>query len=248
MPAMKRAKVLLLFGVALVSLVLASTTTQSMSGGILRADGMPEEGCTCHGPGGHDGVPNANVFVFLEFDPVPAVVYNPGTVYNITLGARSSDVPPMADSNQGGFNLRVNVGELASVDGFTRVSATNREATHTADGDMNGRTFNLTWRAPASPDEPAIFTLFVNTVNGNFQPDEGDHWNGGVFVIPQRAGVAIGAGGAHFDPEHIGVNLLAHWVGIVSFLAVIATLLIYYFVLKFGESVHTTDHRDRKEK
>jgi hypothetical protein len=31
-------------------------------------------------------------------------------------------------------------------------------------------------------------------------------------------------------------------------LARIATLLIYYFVLKFGESVHTTDHRDRKEK
>lgn len=74
-------------------------------------------------------------------------------------------------------------------------------------------------------------------------------WGRLIVVNAPVLQLAVGGSGAsEIDPEEIGVKWLAHWVGIVSFLAVIATLLIYYFVLKFGESVHTTDHRDRKEK
>lgn len=75
----------------------------------------------------------------------------------------------------------------------------------------------------------------------------GDKMWGRVVVVEapvlQMAGAASGP-----NPEEIGVNWLAHWVGLVSFVAVAVTLLIYYFVLKYGESIHTTDHRDRKEK
>lgn len=71
----------------------------------------------------------------------------------------------------------------------------------------------------------------------------------GRVVVVEAPFVAVAGGAADVEnPEHIGVNWLAHWVGIVSFVAVILTLLIYYFVLKFGETIHTTDHRDRKEK
>lgn len=56
------------------------------------------------------------------------------------------------------------------------------------------------------------------------------------------------AGGEGVSPEKTGVRWLAHWVGVISFIAVFAVLILYYFVLKYGETVHATDHRDRKEK
>lgn len=71
---------------------------------------------------------------------------------------------------------------------------------------------------------------------------------GRVIVVEAPLLGVTGGGAAVPDAAEIGVRWLAHWVGIVSILAVMATLLIYYFVLKYGESVHTTDHRDRKEK
>lgn len=71
-------------------------------------------------------------------------------------------------------------------------------------------------------------------------------WGRVIVVEAPFLAMAGTAGGP--NPEEIGVNWLAHWVGLVSFVAVAVTLLIYYFVLKYGESIHTTDHRDRKEK
>lgn len=70
----------------------------------------------------------------------------------------------------------------------------------------------------------------------------------GRVIVAEEPILAMAGGAGEINPELVGVNWLAHWVGIVSFLAVILTLVIYYFVLKYGESVHTTDHRDRKEK
>lgn len=69
-----------------------------------------------------------------------------------------------------------------------------------------------------------------------------------LIVVDAPVLALAGGGGPTINPEEIGVKWLAHWVGIASFVAVLVTLLIYYFVLKYGESVHTTDHRDRKEK
>lgn len=249
---LNRSKVPVLAVISLVALVVAAQITHSASQGVARqqtATQLPPEGCICHGPNkANDGTPNSNVTVLFKLDPND-FVYRPGATYNLTVGANETDVPPAEGANQGGFNLKVSTGVLAPAEGFDKFVQIigDTEATHTGDGDLNGRMFNLTWTAPSAATEAAIFTLYVNTVNGNGQNDEGDHWNGGIFVVMHQAGAAIG-GAEAINPEEIGVKWLAHWVGIVSFAAVVATLLIYYFVLKYGESVHTTDHRDRKEK
>lgn len=89
--------------------------------------------------------------------------------------------------------------------------------------------------------EPGIYDYYCTV-----HPGKPDGMWGRVIVVDEMLALA-GAGGEE-NPEHIGVRWLAHWVGIISFLAVFAVLLIYYFVLKYGETVHATDHRDRKEK
>ena len=70
---------------------------------------------------------------------------------------------------------------------------------------------------------------------------------GRVIVVEGPILPLAGGGEGGISPEEAGVNWLAHWVGVISFVAVFATLIIYYFVLKFGETMHATDHRDRKE-
>lgn len=229
----------------------ATSAVSSRSNGISKAEGLTEEGCVCHGANRQsDGRVNPNVGVFFNVSGHP-FKWETGKVYNISLGSDASDVPEATTpgANRGGFNLRVNVGVLAAATGeekfVTIIGPT--EATHTAEGDQRpGRTFNLTWTAPTDGEEAAVFTLFFNTVNGDGANDDKDHYNGLTYVILGSSGRLGGATEA--DPEAIGVRWLAHWVGIVSFLAVIGTLLVYYFVLKYGESIHTTDHRDRKEK
>ncbi|MBI2079064.1 MAG: hypothetical protein HYT80_11990, partial [Euryarchaeota archaeon] len=69
----------------------------------------------------------------------------------------------------------------------------------------------------------------------------------GRLIVMEAPITGLGGGEGGISPEEAGVNWLAHWVGIISFVAVFATLIIYYFVLKFGETMHATDHRDRKE-
>lgn len=248
---MKRTKVFVLLGFVLFAVLLVSSTTQSFSAGI-KSGALPPEGCTCHGPGGSahpDGVSNGAVRLHFEIEGNP-MVYTPGQAYNITFGALTTDVPAIAEGNRGGFNLKVTVGTLAAAPGWAEwIDAALLEATHSKKGDQQqGRNWSVVWTAPAAATEPAVFRLFINTVNGDDTPGAEDHWNGMTYVVLHEAGASVGAAGDAFNPEHIGVNWLAHWVGIVSFVAVIATLLIYYFVLKYGESIHTTDHRDRKEK
>jgi len=245
---MKRGKLLALAGVVLFTTLVVATTSQSISNGIVRPT-LTEEGCICHSGDGH-GKPNGNVSVYLHIAGNPAV-YEPNKVYNLTFGAASTDVPAAEGTNKGGFNLKVSAGALQVPPGweeFLQVSPSGAEGTHLKKGDVEkGRNWSLLWKAPAADEGPAVFTLWINTVDGSGSPDAGDHFNTATFVVLGKLGTQLGAGGG-IDPEHIGVNWLAHWVGIASFLAVAGTLLIYYFVLKYGESIHTTDHRDRKEK
>jgi hypothetical protein len=205
-------------GIAFVALVaiafVFAASASGFSSGINRSNGLTEEGCICHGPGGSACRPSPAVEVLILIGDNP-YHYEAGETYNITITALT-DVPASAAGNKGGFNLRVSAGTLAAAPGFEeRVQiVTAREA--------------------------------VNTVNGDGAPNESDHWNGKVVVLMGESGVIGGEG--EVNPEHFGVRWLAHWVGIISFIAVFAVLIIYYFVLKFGETVHATDHRDRKEK
>lgn len=256
MVTMRGGKGILAIGVVVTALLVASLAAQSLSSGIDRAQGgFTDEGCICHGPNqADDGTPNANTVVLFDLDV--GFKYEPGESYNLTVGVAASNVEASEDGPQGGFNLLVSLGTLepgTDFEDFVQVSEgpdaapNGAEAFHTLAGDENGRTFNLTWTAPGSDDGPAVFTLFVNAVNGDRSNNEGDHWNGAVFIVPGPSG-QIAAGGAQENPVEIGVKWLAHWVGLISFAAVVVTLVIYYFILKYGESIHTTDHRDRQGK
>jgi hypothetical protein len=209
---------------------------------------LTEEGCICHGPnGGDDGVPNPNVTVLFKIDP-PTTNYEVDKVYKLTVGVLDSDVPVSPTGNKGGFNLKVNVGTLAAAPGFEAfVQGTSLEMTHTKAGDQNARIFELTWTAPHADEGAAVFVLFVNAVNGDGMNNAADHWSKDTKILAGPTG-EFGVGGGPVDPSKVGVRYFAHWVGVISMLAVVVTLVLYYFVLKYGESIHTTDHRDRQEK
>jgi plastocyanin len=91
--------------------------------------------------------------------------------------------------------------------------------------------------------EPGVYDYFC-TLHGSAYKGM---W-GRVIVVAAEPKVVPGGAAEGENPSKIGVNYLAHWVGLLSFVAVVVVLLVYYFVLKYGETVHATDHRDRKEK
>jgi halocyanin-like protein len=68
----------------------------------------------------------------------------------------------------------------------------------------------------------------------------------GVVVVGEVPGG--GAGGAatpaEADPEEMGVPFQAHYVGIATILMMIVTLIFTFFLLKYGESPHSS-HGDR---
>ena len=64
-------------------------------------------------------------------------------------------------------------------------------------------------------------------------------------VIVNESGQAPSAGGGgggaeEADPEHMGVPIQAHFVGIATILAIIVSLVFTFFLLKYGESPHAS--------
>lgn len=175
----------------------------SASGGIARRGTqmhLPEAGCVCHGPGvtianQEAGQPTPDVVPFLRIEPQPAGNYTPNQVYNITVGVTRSGVEPSADARAAkmGFNLRVTEGAFVIPPGQERFlqapEGATDELTHTRDGDVRGQNFTFQWRAPARVGDPAVFTLFVNTVNGDGLNNEEDHWN--VLIVAVRGDLSL---------------------------------------------------------
>jgi len=65
------------------------------------------------------------------------------------------------------------------------------------------------------------------------------HKNAGMVgtIIVNESGEAPGAGGGgEADPEHMGVPIQAHFVGIATILAIAVSLVFTFFLLKYGES------------
>ncbi|MFW6376660.1 MAG: plastocyanin/azurin family copper-binding protein [archaeon] len=61
----------------------------------------------------------------------------------------------------------------------------------------------------------------------------------GTVVVSEDAG-AGGGGRGEVDPEEMGVPYQAHYVGIATILAIVVSLLFTFFLLKYGESAHTS--------
>jgi hypothetical protein len=247
-------------GLTLVVLAGLSTAVfvdvESLSSGITeekaRTGGatgtLVQSGCSCHNPA------PGNATAVLEGVPSFYVPLGGGSYesqdYNLTVRILGGPTPNDA-GNKGGFNLQVTGGSLkapadATEAGFVDVAA--KEATHKSAGDRNGRTFRLVWTSPERAGADVQFILTVNSVNGNGQPDPADAWNRLTLTSmgSQRLGAAAAEEG--HPATKLGVNFLAYWVGVVSFIVLFVVLGITFFVLRYGESGHWASWKDRAAK
>ncbi|MFC5973617.1 halocyanin domain-containing protein [Halomarina salina] len=73
------------------------------------------------------------------------------------------------------------------------------------------------------------------------QPHRSLGMKGAVAVgsVPRKAAAAGGGEAEPADPEHMGVPIQAHWVGIATILMIVSSLMFTFFLLKYGESAHT---------
>jgi plastocyanin len=65
----------------------------------------------------------------------------------------------------------------------------------------------------------------------------------GTVVVNDSGSAPSGDGGggeAEVDPHHMGVPFQAHFVGIATVLMMLVSLVYTFFVLKYGESQHTS--------
>lgn len=60
-----------------------------------------------------------------------------------------------------------------------------------------------------------------------------------VGEVPRQAAPSGQPTRTEPDPEHMGVPIQAHFVGIATILAICMTLAFTFFLLKYGESAHT---------
>lgn len=201
------------------------------------AGGTLEVGCTCHNP-----EESLQVRAVLEGVPDNYAI-DENTTYELTVRITGELV-----GDSGGFNLHASNGVFTVPEGATGVQVTELgDATHTIDG-VAQTSWNVTWAEPAEMEEAVLFRLTVNSVNGNGAPDPDDLWARSYKVAAGSEGAALGAEAHPLHIETLGVNWLAYWVGIVSFAFMIVILILYYFVFRYAETSHATDHRARKKK
>ncbi|MBI4392408.1 MAG: hypothetical protein HY556_01235 [Euryarchaeota archaeon] len=242
----------------LAAAVAVATDIEAFSGGLdRRIDPDLVVGCTCH-----NKLPSSAVKIGLEGIPAN---YTIGDKYtqktypiNISILSGGPDVAP--GKAQGGFNLNVSAGRLQVPKDAkdVQIMEITNDATQTPAGNKQ-RSWMVEWVAPAAPSGPVEFILTVNAVNGNgVQDEEGktpevgtaqqDAWNR-VILISEGSGAAAAGGhaGGGIPVNEIGVTWHAHWVGVASFLALFVLYVFTFFILRYGESKHATDHRDRSE-
>lgn len=94
-----------------------------------------------------------------------------------------------------------------------------------------GESYNLTVTIPA--DTQASVT-YICSVSG--------HQDLGMEGTLQ-IGAASAGGGGETEIVDFGVHYLAYWVGIVSFVILFIVLVATFFLFRYGESGHVTDHR-----
>lgn len=171
------------------------------------------------------------------------VTFTPMAFVSAQDGEEAAAAPTIVEMHDSDFEPQVAMVEVNGTISWVHVGNFGHDVTGIDDEMINsprnmqsGQTYQLKFNETGVYD---YYCTLHSTGRGNGM------W-GRIIVVDEMLAVA----GAHGEenPEHIGVRWLAHWVGIISFLAVFATLIIYYFVLKYGETVHATDHRDRKEK
>lgn len=74
------------------------------------------------------------------------------------------------------------------------------------------------------------------------QPHQQLDMLGAIAVGGEVPTVSVGGGGESgpVDPEEMGVPIQAHFVGIATILAIVVSLVFTFYVLKYGESAHSS--------
>ncbi|MFB6150951.1 MAG: plastocyanin/azurin family copper-binding protein [Haloarculaceae archaeon] len=83
-------------------------------------------------------------------------------------------------------------------------------------------------------DTPGMYTYYC-------QPHEGLGMKGAIAVGGAVPTESTGGGGSTpVDPEQMGVPFQSHFVGLATVTAIVVTLVFTFFLLKYGESPHTS--------
>lgn len=161
-----------IFGTALLLLVLGAPTFSSMPTGVGE---LGDNGCTCHG--GDSTSVSVNVLGLPE-------LYAPNMTYNLSIVIYG---PPQDDANshQGGFRFTVTSGAVV-FENSTNTQSLEDGWTHQLSGTYQ-RVWNFTWTPSNDSLDPVEFIVHGNAVNGNGQ-SSGDAWNSfGAAIAHQDA-------------------------------------------------------------
>ena len=194
---------------------------------------VAKEGCLCHAV-----EPDNSVMVILVGVPF---AWDETGEYPMRL-----EIVGGPDTNMGGFSARVSAGELSG-DGEAWEGDTST-LTHL---NSNSRIFNIVWKPPASGVGHVDFWISANAVNGAEGP-AGDYWNQlffniGESEVPDERGTKtlIAGSGTPQAPESkageidistLGAGFRAHILGLLGFGAVIAVVVFWGLLLRYGFS------------
>jgi hypothetical protein len=205
-------------------------------------------GCTCHSES-----PDNSVTLILDGVPYH---YEGGIEYQMKvqlIGGPEADV----DSYTGGFSMRVSSGALGPGTGFEGM-VQNWEGdiatlTHTESGSGTpDRTWLIMWTSPSEGSGSVTFWIAGNSVNGDMAPSNLDRWNRLTTSVdegPDNGQVKTVFSGngdinppapqeGHADLHLMGAELLAHWLGLLGFAAVMLVILFCGLFLRYGFSRH----------
>lgn len=205
-------------------------------------------GCTCHSDS-----PDNSVTVILDGVPFH---FEAGEQYEMKIqligGPEAS-----TDSYTGGFSMRVSTGVLSAGAGSEDLVQNWEDdpstLTHTDSGSRTSdRSWNIVWTAPEESSDSMTLWIAGNSVNGDMAPSNLDRWNRLTTSVDEgpdngRVKTVFSGNGEinppapveeHTDLHHMGAKLLAHWLGLLGFAAVMLVILFCGLFLRYGFSRH----------
>lgn len=158
-----------------LALVLASVALLPADARMTGVSGRSETGCICHGGGTEWEGAGGMLAITPTIEGVPEM-YEPLQTYELTIYPDGG--PPYTNA---GFDLNASAGTLSVPDGETNVQITTEdtfggvagEATHITPA---SRSWRVDWTAPREGAGQVRFTLAINSVSGDQQPNDVDLW------------------------------------------------------------------------
>ena len=235
----------------LVSVFVAGSGEALHSGVGGNANGQGEvsiAGCTCHAE-----EPDNSVTVIIDGVPFH---YAPDTPYEMKLQLIGGPEANL-DSHTAGFAMRVSDGSLDASEGFESM-VQNWEGdvatlTHTDAGSRTSdRSWMFVWTSPSEGSGSVVFNVAGNSVNGDLAPSSLDRWNRLTASIDEGEDngrtKTVFSGNGDINPpapvegkkdiHKMGAKLLAHWLGLLGFGAVMLVILFCGLFLRYGFSRH----------